>query len=472
MKAYNLKKNLYWTGVLDPDLRIFDIIMRTKYGSSYNSYLLCGSEKTALFETAKPAFFEEMKSYIESICPITDIDYLIMDHTEPDHAGSVEKLLEINPSLTIVATTTAISFLKEIVNRDFKSIAVKENDTLSLGDKTLTFMVLPNLHWPDTMYTYCEEIKTLFTCDSFGSHYACSGILRSAVENEEGYAEATKYYFDNILGPFKRPFLTKALARIEGHDIDMICPGHGPVLDSRLDEIFEWYKEWTAAPAKPDKKLVVMPYVSAYGYTRMLSEKIKEGVEASGPVEVHRYDLVFDDTENLANDMAAADGFLFGTPTILGEALEPIWNLTAGLYPPVYKGRYASAFGSYGWSGEGVPHIMERLKQVKLKTMEGFRVRFKPDEKDLSAAYDFGYEFGCMLQGKKSEKEKSEDKGSEKRVPENKESEKTELEKKEPESKESKKLVKCVLCGAVFDASLDTCPICGVGKDKFVPADE
>ncbi len=146
MQALEIKKDLYWTGVLDPDLRVFDIIMETRYGTSYNSYLLKGSKKTALFETSKLSFFEEMRDYIESITRIEDIDYLIMDHTEPDHAGTVEKLLEINPALTIVATGTAIQFLKHIVNRDFNSIAVKDNDHLSLGDKTLEFMILPNLH--------------------------------------------------------------------------------------------------------------------------------------------------------------------------------------------------------------------------------------------------------------------------------------------------------------------------------------
>ncbi|HUM82552.1 MAG TPA: FAD-dependent oxidoreductase [Lachnospiraceae bacterium] len=443
MEAFKIKKDLYWTGVLDPNLKVFDIIMETKYGTSYNSYLLKGSEKTALFETSKFAFWDEMKAYIESVTEIENIDYLIMDHTEPDHAGTVEKLLEVNPSLTIVATGTAISFLKHIVNADFASIAVKENDTLSLGDKTLEFMILPNLHWPDTMYTYCPEMKTLFTCDSFGSHFACDGIVRSAVKNEEGYADATKYYFDCIIGPFKRPYMSNALERIKDLEIETICTGHGPVLDSRLDQVFGWYKEWCAAPAPKAKKLVVMPYVSAYGYTKALSEKIAKGVEDAGEIEVHRYDLIFDDKTDLAADMAAADGYLFGTPTILGEALEPIWSLTTGMFYPIFKGRLASAFGSYGWSGEGVPNIMERLKQIKLKTVEGFRVRFKPSENQLTDAYDFGYNFGCVLL------------------------------KKEPVRKSGgRRLVKCLVCGAIFDASIEVCPVCGVGKENFVPVEE
>ena len=405
MKAFKIKQDLYWTGVLDPELRVFDIIMETKYGTSYNSYLLEGSEKTALFETAKLAFFDEMVGYIESVASVSQIDYLIMDHTEPDHAGSIQKLLDLNPHITIVATGTAIQFLKHIINTDFNSIAVTDGMTLSLGNKTLEFMVLPNLHWPDTMYTYVPEIKTLFTCDSFGSHYAAEGIVRSSVTDEAGYADATKYYFDCIIGPFAYPYMYNALERIKNLEIEHICCGHGPVLDSHFDQIFGWYREWCKKPAAKAKKLVVMPYVSAYGYTKQLSEMIAQGVEDAG-AEVHRYDLVFDDKANLAADMAAADGYLFGTPTILGEALEPVYSLTLGMYPPVYKGRLASAFGSYGWSGEGVPHLIERLKQIRLKVLDGFRVRFKPDDNQLADAYDFGYNFGCVLL-KKEQKQRN-----------------------------------------------------------------
>ncbi len=443
MQALKIKKDLYWTGVLDPSLRVFDIIMETRYGTSYNSYLVEGSEKTALFETSKLSFFDEMKEYIESVVPLTDIDYLIMDHTEPDHAGSIEKLLEANPQMTVVATGTAIQFLKHILNTDFNSIAVKEGDVLSLGDKTLEFMILPNLHWPDTMYTWCPELRTLFTCDSFGSHYAAEGVLRSSVTDEEGYAEATKYYFDCIIGPFAYPYMNNALRRIGDLDIETICCGHGPVLDSRLDQVFGWYREWCQAPAKKEKKLVVMPYVSAYGYTKQLSGEIARGVEDAG-AEVHRYDLIFDDKTNLASDMAAADGYLFGTPTILGEALEPVYALTLGMYPPVFKGRLASAFGSYGWSGEGVPHILERLKQIRLNVLDGFRVRFKPSADQLTDAYDFGYNFGCVLLKKEVKKT----------------------------AKGARTLVKCLVCGAIFDSSVDVCPVCGVGRENFVPVED
>ena len=153
MKTLKLKEGLYWTGILDPQLRVFDIIMNTEYGTTYNSYLLQGSEKTALFETAKAKCMDEYLDKLTSLIDIKDIDYIIVDHTEPDHAGSAEKLIEINPAIKLVGTATAISFMKEICNTEFASVIVKEGDTLSLGDKTLMFIAAPNLHWPDAMYT-------------------------------------------------------------------------------------------------------------------------------------------------------------------------------------------------------------------------------------------------------------------------------------------------------------------------------
>lgn len=455
MTPMKLKDGLYWNGVLDPDLRTFDIIMHTEFGTTYNSYVLQGSEKTALFETAKMKFWDDYKATLDSLGVLGHIDYIIMNHTEPDHTGSIANLLSLNPRATVVGTGTAISFLREIANTDFHSIAVKDNDTLSLGDKTLRFMLLPNLHWPDTMYTYLEEDSVLFTCDSFGSHYSHEGILRSTVSDEEGYMRATKYYFDNIIGPFKNPFMIKALERIKDLDIAMICPGHGPVLDAKIPELIDIYKEWcgmtdSTADTKSSaaKKLVVMPYVSAYGYTAELAEKIAEGIrDSSNDIEIRMYDMVTADAAQVQAELAAADGILMGTPTIVGEALAPIWQLTLGMFPPTHKGKLASAFGSYGWSGEGVPHIIERLKQLNMKVLDGFRVRFKPSEVQLIDAYDYGYNFGCLLMGKAPEKKSTQSTGG-------------------------KLLMKCMVCGEIFDASLESCPVCGVGSDKFIPVED
>lgn len=442
MKTLKLREDLYWAGIIDSDLRVFDIIMYTEFGTTYNSYILKAGDKTILFETAKEPFFDEYLEKLREDIDVTKIDYLVVSHTEPDHAGSVEKLLSLNPQLKIVATACAIGFLKEIVNRDFFSIPVKDNQEMKIGDKTLRFLLVPNLHWPDTMYTYIEEEQVLVTCDSFGSHYAFDDVLVSKVTDHEVYMRATKYYYDCIIGPFK-PYMLKALDRVEELDVSMICPGHGPVLDDRIDFMLQTYRTWSTVVNPNTRKTVVIPYVSAYGYTGKLAEKIAEGIRDSGEVDVRIYDMVTASQEKVLEELGFADGILFGTPTIVGEALKPIWDLTTSIFAGTHGGKLASAFGSYGWSGEGVPHIMERLEQLRMRTMEPFRVRFKPSENELIDAYEYGYNFGCVLQEKENVKK----------------------------SRGPAKLVKCLVCGEIFDASLEVCPVCGVGKENFVPVE-
>ena len=444
MKILKLRDNFYWTGIVDDNLRVFDIIMYTEFGTTYNSYVMKAGDKTILFETAKAKFFDDYIEKLKEIVDINKIDYLVVNHTEPDHAGSVERLLDLNPQLKIIATGCAVGFLKEIVNRDFCAITVKDNQRMKIGDKTLRFLSVPNLHWPDTMYTYVEEEQILVTCDSFGSHYGFHDVLLSKVTDWEGYMRATKYYFDCIIGPFKS-YMQKALGRVRELDMSMICTGHGPVIDSKIDFILNTYEQWCTVINPNKKKTVVIPYVSAYGYTAQLAEKISEGIKDSGDIDVCTYDMVTADQAKVLEELGFADGILFGTPTIVGEALKPIWDLTTSIFAGTHGGKLASAFGSYGWSGEGVPHIMERLKQLKMKTTESFRVRFKPGENNLIDAYNYGYNFGCLLQDKENPKKSGSGR---------------------------KKLVKCLVCGEIFDASLEICPVCGVGKENFVPVEQ
>ncbi|MDR0571136.1 MAG: FAD-dependent oxidoreductase [Clostridiales Family XIII bacterium] len=436
--------DLIWVGTLDPGLRVFDIVMETEFGTTYNSYLLKGSEKTALIETSKLKYFD---SYLESLQQNTDIeniDYIVMNHTEPDHSGTVGKLLELNPKIKLVGTAAAMNFMKEIVNRDFNYTLVKNGDSLSLGDKTLNFISVPNLHWPDSMFTYVPEIETLFTCDMFGCHYSSENITNENIEDGEGYRRALKYYFDNIMGPFKKEVLY-AIAQIEGLAIKIIATGHGPVLTKEPWEIVEAYKTWaTPSPAK-GKKSVVVPYVSAYGYTELLAEKIKEGIQSVGDVDVELFDLVKTDANIVLSRISDADGVLFGTPTIVGEALKPIWDLTTSMFARTHGGKWASAFGSFGWSGEGVPNIMARLAQLRLKVYgSGLRCRFKPGKASLREAFEFGHGFGkSVLAGKV--------------VPPKK-------------SSGGNKAWKCLVCGEIVegDEAPKACPVCGVGPEQFV----
>lgn len=441
MKTLELRDGFYWAGIVDDELRVFDIIMYTEFGTTYNSYVWKAGDKIVLFETAKEKFFDEYLEKLKEIIDVTKIDYLIVDHTEPDHAGSIGRLLEYSPQMKIVATGCAIGFLKEIVNHDFTAIAVKDNQTMEIGGKTLRFLVVPNLHWPDTMYTFIEEEQLLVTCDSFGSHYGFHDVLVSRVTDHEGYMRATKYYFDCIIGPFK-PYMQKALGRVRELDVSMICPGHGPVIDEKIDFMYNAYEEWCRVVNPNPKKTVIIPYVSAYGYTKQLAEEITRGIKDSGDIDVRAYDLVEADQGKVLEELGFADGILFGTPTIVGEALKPVWDLTTSIFAGTHGGKLASAFGSYGWSGEGVPHILERLKQLRMKVVDGLKIRFKPGENNLLDAYEYGYNFGCLLQ-----------------------------EKENPKKKGARSLVKCLVCGEIFDSSIETCPVCGVGKENFVPVD-
>ena len=441
MKTLELRDGFYWAGIVDDNLRVFDIIMYTEFGTTYNSYVWKAGDKVVLFETAKEKFFDEYLDKLKEIIDVTKIDYLIVDHTEPDHAGSIGRLLEHSPQMKIVATGCAIGFLKEIVNHDFTSIAVKDNQTMEIGGKTLRFLVVPNLHWPDTMYTYIEEEQLLVTCDSFGSHYGFHDVLASKVTDQEGYMRATKYYFDCIIGPFK-PFMLKALDKVRQLDVSMICPGHGPVIDENIDRMYNIYEDWCTVVNPNRKKTVIIPYVSAYGYTKQLAEEISRGIQDSGDIDVRSYDLVEADQDKVLEELGFADGILFGTPTIVGEALKPIWDLTTSIFAGTHGGKLASAFGSYGWSGEGVPHIIERLKQLRMKVVDGLKIRFKPGENNLLDAYEYGYNFGCILQKKEN-----------------------------PKKKGLRTLVKCLVCGEIFDSSMEICPVCGVGKENFVPVD-
>lgn len=458
MKSLELKKNIYWVGSQDPDLRIFDIIMQTEFGTTYNSYIVKGSEKIALFETVKAKFFNE---YIEKLKEHIDpkaIDYIIVDHTEPDHAGSVEMLLDYAPNATVVGSANAIEFLEEIANKEFDSIIVDHGDTLDLGNKTLKFISAPFLHWPDSIYTYLPEDKMLFTCDSFGSHYAFDEVLYSKIpeENMKDYQSALLYYYTAIFGPFKK-YVLEALDKIKGFDIETVCTGHGPVLDKNPQEIMETYRKWSTEENPNEKKTIVMPYCSAYGYTAELAENIIKGIKSQGDFDIKLYDLNVGNYGGLKaeimNEIYWADGILFGTSTINGDALPLTWDLAISLNPIVHGGKVVSAFGSYGWSGEGVPNIIARLDQLRMNVAEGYTCKFKPSPKQIEDAVTYGKNFAkYVIEGQVPPREEAE----------------VELAMDLNPSGEVKKW-RCVVCGEVFEGVLPpkVCPACGVGQELF-----
>ncbi|MCI9304436.1 FprA family A-type flavoprotein [Clostridium sp.] len=394
--TFKITENLFWVGALDPNLRIFDIIMETKFGTSYNSYLLKGSQGIALFETVKEKFFDDHLEKIRLITNLEDINYIVVNHTEPDHAGSVEKLLEYAPNATVVGSSLAIKYLSEIINKPFNSKVVKDGETLSLGDKTLKFISAPQLHWPDTMYSYVVEDETLITCDSFGAHYCDDRILKSSIEEdkEDDYVEAYNYYFRMIMGPFK-PFMLKAMDKIKDLKLNYICPGHGLVLDkSNIEKFMNLYREW-CQPTKREKQSIVIPYVTAYGYTETIAQAIKNGIESANfDVDILMYDLVTADMNEVLKEINECSGLLIGSPTLLADTLPQIWTILSSLNPVIHRGLPASCFGSYGWSGEALKNITERYKQLKLNVVsEPLGIIFKASEENLETAFNFGLDF-------------------------------------------------------------------------------
>lgn len=454
MKELHITNGISWIGAIDPNLRVFDIIMYTEFGTSYNSYFIQGSEKTALVETVKHTFTDAYIDFLKTNKDLEKIDYIIVNHTEPDHVGTIAKLLDFTPNAQIIGSTSAIKFLKEIANRPFDAVVVKEGDEISLGDKTLRFIMAPFLHWPDSIYTYIPEDRVLFTCDSFGSHYAMEDVFYSKIPNMDDYKKALRYYFDMIFGPFKKHMLS-AIKKIENLDIDYICNGHGPVLDQEPKKIVEICKEWATEPKHP--AVITIPYVSAYGYTRELATKIAEGVASMGIYETRVHDLVYADMNTVMEDIAISEGVLFGSPTINGDALLPIMNILIQLSPIAHGGKLAAAFGSYGWSGEAVENLSRRMKELKFKVIRGLRVNFKPTEQDLEEAFEFGQEFVRILTKEEVFVAFDAPKNITHTVP--------------PDDKTDKPIKKwiCTICQEVFEGTEapDICAACGATKDQF-----
>ncbi len=398
MAAVKIEENVFWIGVQDPELKVFDIIMETQYGTTYNAYLIRGSEKTALIETVKEKFFEEYLENIKELINLSEIDYLVLNHTEPDHSGSVARLLQIVPELTVVAHPNSIEFLNEITNLSFKSKAVGNGSKLSLGNRNLHFISALLLHWPDTIYTYLKEEKILFTCDSFGSHYSDAGIFNDRIAGD--FSDAYKYYFDVIMQPFK-PHVLKALRKIQDLDITCICPGHGPILRRNIDYYLDLYRQWASPRVEEDRRpKIVVAYASAYGYTEKIAQTIEKTLQESGDFNIKKYDLMETPSEQVSCEMENADGLLIGSPTINKDMVHPVWELLGRLSPIVHKGKVASAFGAYGWSGEAVPGIQQRLISLRMKVMKGLRIRFNPSEEQVEKIVVFAREFGQAVKNK------------------------------------------------------------------------
>lgn len=394
-KVLDINDDVKWIGILDPGLVTFDVVMETEFGTTYNSYFI-NADKKAIIETTKATFKDTYLKKIEEVVAYEDIEYIVLNHTEPDHSGNLTHLLDLAPQATVVGSRAAINFLTHMIDKDFKKMIVKHGDTLDLGNKTLHFIAAPFLHWPDTMYTYLEEDKILFTCDSFGSHYCGEEMFDDLTPD---FDDAFKYYFDVILKPFSN-YMLEAIEKIKDLDIDVIAPGHGPILRSNWKKYVDWSKELSLSTEADCKTLkVFIPYVSAYGNTKQMAEKIAEGIKMAGDIEVELMDIEMTEVGELEEKVYGACAFIIGTPTINQNTLLPIYKLMAVMNPIKNRGHLAGAFGSYGWSGEAVKIVQDMLKNLKFKIYDedGLKVNFIPYEKSDARAIEYGLGFGKQL---------------------------------------------------------------------------
>ena len=370
--------SVYYVGVSNPTLRVFDIIMATEYGTTYNSYLVQGSEKTALIDGAHKGFENLFVENVEAITDFKNIDYMVVNHTEPDHSGAIRLVIEHNPDIVVYGTAACLKNLDNIVRMPFNRVAVKDGDTLELGGKTLTFCVSPNIHWPDTMMTYLAEDKILFSCDFLGAHYAEPTMYVHKAYKKDLYEKEFKVYYDAIMGPFAK-FVLRALDRIKDLDIALVCPSHGPMIaGDDIKVAMDTYRKWATPEEKTDKTVAIY-YVSAYGYTRQMCQYLADKLSAKGIV-VSAFDVIKTDAAEIAAHLED-DCLVFGSPTLNRAALKPVLDVISCIDAVSAAGRPYATLGCFGWSGEACAQLNDRCNSIKMKQVgESVRSQFTPTD--------------------------------------------------------------------------------------------
>jgi len=361
-------------GGVDWHRRLFDALIPLPEGTSYNAYLVKGSEKTALLDTADPATTDELLQQLEAE---QRIDYIVAHHAEQDHSGTLPELLVRYPEATVLATEKGKGMLVDLLHLPPERVeAVADGEQRSLGDRTLTFIHAPWVHWPETMLTYLDEERILFTCDFFGSHYATSRVM---VGDDAHVVSAAKRYYAEIMMPFRKP-IERHLARLEDLDIAMIAPSHGPIWD-RPDVIIEAYRDWVSGAVK---NVAVIPFISMHGSTselvdRLVTELVRHGVTA------RPFDLTVTDIGDLAMAMVDAATIVIGSPTVLGGA-HPQAAYAASLANALRpKTRFASVVGSYGWAAGSARALVEAMPALRVEVLDPVLVRGRPRADDLEA---------------------------------------------------------------------------------------
>ncbi|MEW9096207.1 MAG: FprA family A-type flavoprotein [Clostridiaceae bacterium] len=392
MGSIKLKDNIYWVGVKNPELRVFDIIMETKNGTTYNAYVI-DDEKIAVLDAVKDGFYEEFLKNLKEVIGERKVDYLIVHHTELDHTGIISKFIEDYPEVQIVCSRAASIYLKDILNKEANIVVAGED--ISLGKTTLKFITAPNLHWPDTMFTYVKERDMLFSCDFLGCHYCPEDNVIAGAD--EDYEEEMIYYYNVIMAPFSK-FVLAGLNKIKDLKFDLVATSHGPIHNKEnIAKYMEMYRKF-ATEAENLEDCIPVFYISAYGNTEAMAHYICDKLRERS-IECKAIEITSIGEEKAASIIDKSKGFLVGSPTINQDSVKPAWDLLSCVNPIVNRGKASGAFGSYGWSGEGVLMMTERLKSLKLSVVdEGLKFKFVPNKEEFKKADEFVEKFISLLQ--------------------------------------------------------------------------
>lgn len=361
MTFREIKPGIYWIGSIDWDRRLFDALIPLPQGTSYNSYLVKGSEKTALIDTVDPTKEYELIQNLVRL-GVDGIDYIIVNHAEQDHSGSLPMILELFPGAKVVTNEKCRDLLVSLLEIEKDRVRIiGDNDTLSLGDRTLQFLITPWVHWPETMLTYQKESGVLFSCDLFGSHIATSDLF---VTDERTIYNPSKRYYAEIMMPF-RSSIKGHMERLDKLSIEIVAPSHGP-LYSPPDTIFSAYRDWISDEVKNE---VVIPFVSMHGSTEKMVNQLTQSLIEKG-IGVTPFNLSVTDTGELAMALVDAATVVIATPTVLfGPHPQAIYaTYLVNLLRP--KMRFASVIGSYGWGGNTVETLKGMLTHVKPQLLE------------------------------------------------------------------------------------------------------
>lgn len=371
-----IKKDIYWTGFIDWDRRLFDSLIPTPHGTTYNSYLIKGSEKTMLIDTSD---FGKENNLLDAIkmAGVKKIDYIVSNHAEQDHSGSLPKILEKYPDAKIVTNAKCKELIESfLLIPEEKFIVINDNDEISLGNKTVQFMIAPWVHWPDTMFSYLKEDKILFSCDFLGSHYATSELFVS--DEREVYLSAKRYYAE-IMMPF-RNMIKKHLERIDRLDIDIIAPSHGP-LYNKPSFIIEAYKDWSGDSVKNQ---VVIPYVSMHGSTKAMVDHLSQALSDKG-IEVKLFNLEIADAGELLMSLVDAATIVVGASTMLVGPHPLAYYATYVVNAVRPKTKFVSIIGSFGWGGKTVEDLKNLITNIKVELIEPVYIKGYPKEVDFKS---------------------------------------------------------------------------------------